>query len=113
MIEAEWVTTAGLHAAVLFVHDSHRCGYVEVPPTSQWYGVNYNCVDVEVHGGLTYSEMSEGTYPTNNPWKWWWFGFDCAHLGDATKYNNEPWDIMRSLEYVKQECEYLARQLIA
>jgi hypothetical protein len=111
MIEAEWITEPGLRAAVLFVHDSHRCGYVEVPPSNTNYGMDYSDFGADVHGGLTYSAMSEGTYPVINERKWWWFGFDCAHLGDATKYHQEPGDVFRSLEYVKQECEYLARQL--
>jgi len=52
-----------------------------------------------VIGGLTYS--GGGDYPFLAIL--WWFGFDCAHLGDR----ENP----KSLEYVEKECESLAKQL--
>src|SRR5580765_2676048 len=61
------------------------CGYVGVPPSHPWYGMDYNDVDVEVHGGLTYGALcqedgeichvpAEGREPNVM-----WYGFDCAH----------------------------------
>lgn len=66
-------------------------------------------VVMDVHGGLTYSEQDE-----NDP-NLWWFGFDCAHAGDLTmthiKHDFTEGEF-RSLEYVIEECESLAEQLI-
>lgn len=84
-----------------------------------------------VHGSLTYSGSNK-TYPTNQFDPLWWFGFDCAHAGDARDYEElkkrEPtnkWykiyeiekkypirnDMIRTKEYVEDECRSLADQL--
>ena len=48
----------------------HLCGYIMVEDTHPWYAKDYSELsDVDVHGGLTYSDKGE-------------FGFDCAHAGD-------------------------------
>ena len=60
---------------------------------------------IDVHGGITYAN-GNGKYPVAS--RGWWFGFDCAHSGDATKYLDGE---LRSFEYVKQECFKLVRQL--
>lgn len=87
----------------------------------------------QCHGGITYSgggEQSE--YPIKSDL--WWFGFDCAHAGDGkdlqyayekfpqyreiTKQRMEcerkyhiDGEVVRSLEYVMDECKRLAEQL--
>ena len=118
-------------------YKKYRCGYVGVPPLHPLYGVHYyqkvlhipkgaqtfiiketsESIAPEnvcnVHGGLTYS--GNGSYPV--PSDEWWFGFDCAHVGDG--YIEIPPGEMnilgdgppRSLEYCWSECERLARQL--
>ena len=66
------------------------CGYVGVPPSHPAHGRHYNVVDtqVEVHGGLTYSDScQEGGEICHVPQPGrehdiWWFGFDCAHFMD-------------------------------
>jgi len=78
----------------------------------------------DVHGGITFSE-GDGKFPVVGEGVWW-FGFDCAHYGDAKdmsimseKYqkieltypSSFPGDIVRSLEYCINECESLAVQL--
>lgn len=60
----------------------------------------------DVHGGLTYSG-GNGKYPVESDL--WWLGFDCGHAGDRTRYNLDGEE--RSLEYVVDECESLARQI--
>lgn len=116
VIEKDWITTSGLRAVVLFVRNSHRCGYVGVGGESSLYEKDYNSlyedgVSIDVHGGLTFSDKSE-KYPADNNGLWW-FGFDCAHSGDATKYFSGPDDVFRSLEYCVAECENMATQLKA
>lgn len=39
-----------------------------------------SAVDVDVHGGLTFSKLEPCEHSDGVGW---WFGFDCAHLGDA------------------------------
>ena len=60
----------------------------------------------EVHGSLTFSGGDE-KYPVKEK-DIWWFGFDCGHSGDASKYSG---GIERTTEYVVDECESLAKQL--
>ena len=53
----------------------HLCGYVEIPKDNKYYEKHYDDIDVDCHGGLTYSEM------VDEKWK---IGFDCAHSGDIS-----------------------------
>jgi hypothetical protein len=69
-------------------------GYVDLPKTHPMYGVQYDDINVDVHGGLTYSEEVNGM---------WRVGFDTAHAGD--NYNN--WNKQK----VYKETKYLAEQL--
>lgn len=114
--EKEWTTEAGLKAIVIATPMGHRCGYVSVPAEHPLCGKHYNDVAVEVHGGLTYSDERDGL---------WWFGYDCAHLGDAKDielmddgykkaYINWPLlneGTIRTLGFCVAECEALAKQL--
>lgn len=74
--EKEW-EYSGLKCKVIFVRQSHRCGYVAFkkrPFREQGYDgfLTY----VPVHGGITYSEQEkDGSFT---------YGFDCAHVGDKT-----------------------------
>lgn len=76
----------------------------------------------DVHGSLTYSGGGEDFAVKSGGW---WFGFDCAHAGDGKdvsimsdeykifyeKYPNSFGDIVRTKEYVENECRKLAEQL--
>ena len=75
----------------------------------------------DVHGGITYSGNLEHIIGEN---KQWYFGFDCAHLGDGKDYkalqkyfniteehNGYHADIAQTKNYVIQECKTLATQL--
>lgn len=70
----------------------------------------------DVHGGLTYSAMGDGTL---RPAGYWWFGFDCSHLGDYSPRSAEKHPefyrdcIYRDMAYVTRETERLAEQLAA
>lgn len=68
------------------------CGYVGVPADHPYYGQDYDNVDVEVHGGLTYANKcseqateEHGICHIPEPGRSediWWLGFDCAHAQD-------------------------------
>jgi len=137
--EAKWIH-AGLTCMILTHDMGHRCGYVLVPKHHVFHGVDYgDCINPEhknekhcycgdtpesrlsAHGGITFGGGLQD-------YKGWWFGFDCAHHGDAQdpsimspdmkkKAELNP-DIylrtgghIRSAEYVANECQNLASQL--
>jgi hypothetical protein len=80
-VEKEW-ESYGLKCAVVQGREAQfRCGYVRVPPGHAMHGRNYDNVDVEVHGGLTFAEEEPCAHEDGQGW---WFGFDCAHAGDAS-----------------------------
>jgi hypothetical protein len=83
-VEREW-EHAGLRCAVVLAREAmHRCGYVRVPPSHPLFGKDYDAdgVNVDVHGGLTFAEIEPCTEHQDG--QGWWFGFDCAHAGDAS-----------------------------
>lgn len=124
-------------------HSGALCGYVGVGPDhfmyeSPYSGNQYNAklelerVDlrgtimekVEVHGGLTYASKCSGDLchvaQPGRPKHVWWFGFDCAHMGDLVPFTVEVRKIIgppfegdryRNFEFVKIEVESLAMQL--
>lgn len=62
----------------------HWCGYVRVPEGHPGWLLCYDediWNDIEVHGGLTWSDAGEG----NLRGRGWWLGFDCAHAGDTSE----------------------------
>lgn len=78
----------------------------------------------DVHGSITYAD-SRDDYPVENDGLWW-FGFDCNHFRDATdfeslrKYHPDVCKLpdffdnegeIRTLEYCKEECLSLSKQL--
>lgn len=91
----------------------------------------------DVHGSLTYSGGgSNSDYPIKSDL--WWFGFDCDHAGDRKDYEytmklfpqeekrckdlmridrevygefGNTHDVVRSEEYVAEECKRLAEQI--
>jgi hypothetical protein len=92
------------------------CGYVTVPRKHHYYGLGYNDVMANVHGGLTFSD-DKGK-----------FGFDCSHAGDLCpgvlvsilKSSKDPsgymeatamFDTYRTFDWVMDETEKLARCL--
>lgn len=119
-------------ACMALRHDTsgNWCGYVGVPREHPCYGKPYDDVDVDVHGGLTYSSQCSGYIchvpQAGMPDDVWWLGFDAGHAGDeapginATLRNlgcptrhREDWETYRDLAYIRQEIERLAEQLAA
>lgn len=58
---------------------THPCAYIDVTDTSL-HGIEYEEIDVVVHGGLTYSRPSLATVDKTG----WFIGWDYAHYGDFT-----------------------------
>ena len=101
------------------------CGYVGVTREHPDFGKEYDDVDVDVHGGLTYAAACQGDNKEHGichvvgPGEddaVWWFGFDTAHCGDywSPAYRGQvpaARDTYRTLPYVRGEVTELARQL--
>lgn len=66
-------------------------GYVVIPKNHPLHGVYYDDIDIDIHGGLTFSEevtdklvkaFETSDLTTDDVGKWI-IGFDCAHYGDT------------------------------
>lgn len=98
------------------------CGYVGVAPSHPWHGLDYDAegpCEVEIHGGLTFANGCVCHLPEpGEEHDAWWFGFDCAHLGDLSPLlagmgYARPFETYKGLSFVKAECESLAKQIAA
>lgn len=110
------------------------CGYVGVNKDNPWFGTHYNDLEIDCHGGLSYSN-----FLIEDSTEFWFFGFDCAHIGDyipgfelksslmeackkffnsiLAKNPNTPERLMLNFEeverdicYVIDQCESIAKQ---
>lgn len=91
----------------------YLCGYVHIPLSHPVYGKKYHDIDIECHGGLTYSNID---YQTKDMV----IGFDCAHYMDIVPYyydhhNSLVWigAKYRNMKYLEIECKSIVNQLIA
>lgn len=119
----ECVLSEGEHLGYEFVtvHNGmgYRCGYVRVPKGHPWHGKDYDDIDADVHGGLTFAEpdvpCAKGGADDAH-----WVGFDCAHCMDAQDQELPLEDGMRffmsmsgevrTQEYVEDQCRSLCEQ---
>ena len=89
-----------------FIPHGYGNGYIGLPNTHPWYEKDYNDIDVNIHGGLTFSEPADKL-----DWKeikpkhkgGWVVGFDCMHYGDTP--------LSCPKEYVQNETKSLIKQL--
>lgn len=132
----------GLPCLVVRGPSGALCGYVGVPKSHPFYGVDYSDCSlgrdehycdhapqhyVEVHGGLTFADKcspgeTEGRgichVATEGEDEVWWLGFDCAHCDDMmpgrerSSYGFYGGSTYRHLDYVRGECRNLAKQLV-
>lgn len=60
---------------------THPTVYVRIPKNNKFYGKEISEIDINVHGGITYSE--EGLHIGNEKaTEGWYIGWDYAHYGD-------------------------------
>lgn len=116
----------------------HYCGYVGVRKESKLYGLDYHVSEVEyddetmnpidiiiseeqkgindisVHGGLTYAGEAMSAIEDIFGNHYWFFGFDCAHYGDARILDIVSFDssaVYRDYKYVEEQVKNLSNQL--
>jgi hypothetical protein len=85
-------------------------GYVLIPEDHPLHGKHYDDIDVDVHGGLTWSKLVDEQLLTvfrldKEDLGTWCVGFDTAHLND----NLSTWP----KEAVQKETERLKDQLMS
>jgi hypothetical protein len=76
-----------LYTKDINVFGGHLCGYVSIPSDHPCYYEEYNDINVDCHGGLTFGECMDKH----------WIGFDCGHLGDYVP----------SIEHLKKTAPYM------
>lgn len=107
------------------------CGYVGLKPDHKYYRVHYDKIDIDCHGGLTFSD----TWGDQND-ELWYIGFNCGHGRDLTPFmtRHSHWykykidgeereaynDIderlveyqtYKDINYVRNECKRIVNQL--
>ena len=123
--KAHWIDPdTGLDCLIVRGPMGALCGYVGVPKDHPCFGKDYDSVDVNAHGGLTFADFCDDEsrecegichsekYAANEVV--WWLGFDCAHGWDVIPKSewSFSWDaIYRNFEYVVSEVTSLAHQL--
>lgn len=118
----EWIDALTGYKCWVWRHPTHGNlnGYVAIPKGHKVWGKGEDVMDVDVHGGLTYSSVDKETDE-------WVVGFDCNHAGDfapklvLTIMKYSSWEeaeqelrryvTYRTFEWVKEEVCSLARQL--
>ncbi len=100
------------------------CGYAGVYPDHPWYEKGYLEVDMNVHGGLTFSApcAEDGGkichVPKKDEQPVWWFGFDCAHGFDFCPSSNNSLglemdnEVYRNIDYVRNHIKSMADQIL-
>lgn len=103
------------------------CGYVGLPEGNKYYGVHYDEIDLNVHGGFTFAGSFSGERKSkceDNNNNLWWIGFDCGHYGDYIPSMEEMFnyidfdiegaieeDIYRNIDYVKSQIYGIVEQI--
>lgn len=65
---------------------THPCCYVEIPKGHKYYNVHNDEINVNCHGGLTYSNSYLKSVTGDEPTDRWFIGWDYAHYGDFCGY---------------------------
>lgn len=149
--EEPWIAVEGggiykdYEYLIVLNHHAHRCGYVAIPPEHKankvgskenpYYDglieLDYNKLDIDCHGGLTFGGNNHDLkLLLKNVCADNWIGFDCGHAFDGcdveafTKYFgkektkdkevffNMCSGAIKDFDYVEKECKSIIDQLI-
>lgn len=66
---------------------THPCAYIELPKEHEYYGKDYDDIDISCHGGITYiSSQGIISKDNENHRDGFWIGWDYGHYGDYMGY---------------------------
>lgn len=89
----------------IYSFGTHPCAYVDVGNTSLDH-VDYYDINIQCHGGLTYSEETLHDLDTRS----WFIGWDYAHYGDRLGdfFGGKKWTVKE----ITEECKSVIEQVI-
>lgn len=97
---------------------THPTAYIKIPENHKYYEKDYDEINLDVHGGLTYS--SKQLCLENEVIEGWFIGWDYAHYGDYLGYeemfsrefrtNGKKWTTEEILKEVKEACRKLLKE---
>lgn len=98
-------------------YGAYPCAYVDVSNTSL-ASTDYDEINIDCHGGLTYSEDYLSAADTEKSDGKWYIGWDYAHYGDYTFHPFHPyigggeWDKRWTTEEIVAECKNVINQIV-
>lgn len=92
-------------------YGTHPCCYVALPEEHEFYGETYSNIDIECHGGMTFSELWDF-----GDGKKYYIGWDYAHCYDYMGYYKEYGSVLKenkkwSTAELIEECKKVIEQL--
>ena len=92
-------------------YGTHPCAYLFLSKGHKFYGLGYDDIDINVHGGLTFSEDDLVFNPLVTDC--WIIGWDYAHCGDYSGYYEDgkdwkKWTSTEILEEVKNAIKQIS-----
>lgn len=89
--------------------NTHYCAYVRIPEGHKFYGIPYDDIDIDCHGGLTFGSFTNYFSPLKNSKSGYWIGWDYAHCDDWSCYNKngKKWTIDEIYAEVKKVIDQL------
>ena len=97
---------------VIVSYGSHPCAYVKIPKGHPCYGMDYDDIDVDVHGGLTFGDDLDHVL-AHRGLNTFWIGWDYAHCGDCYQTRYIPDDTGRkwTTKEIYEDVKSVIRQL--
>ncbi len=94
---------------------THPTAYIRIPEDHKYFMQGYSSIDLNVHGGTTYSKNY--LYIEDRQLDGWWIGWDYAHYGDYIgdikrlpfefRIGRKKWTTAEIFEEVKEAIEQL------
>lgn len=94
---------------------THPTAYIKIPENHKYFLQDYNSIDLDVHGGLTYVENY--LLIEDRRLDGWWIGWDYGHFGDyfgfeetlpvEYRVGGKKWTTAEIFEEVKEAIEQL------
>jgi len=84
-----------------------RCGYLRVPVGHPWHGKDYDDIDANCHGSLTFADADEPCDKAGED-NAWWVGFDCGQA--LTDLPDPELIIADGREFIKESLLFMEQR---